>query len=119
MFDDKRLQRRYPIFAQVTIKTRKESEETVIEGVASSISERGIGVYTSVPIKISTDISFDIEFLGAEGKKEDDTVEGQVVWLSKQGDVYFVGIFFNEALDQDKQLTGHGHTGQAQNFNRN
>lgn len=109
MFEDKRLHRRYPMFAQVTIKIRKESEETVIEGVAGSISERGIGVYTSVPIKIGTDITFDIDFLGAEGKTETDTVEGQVVWLSKQGDVYFVGIFFKEALNPEKQPKLHMH----------
>ena len=109
MFEDKRLHRRYPLFAQVAIKRKSESEEAAIEGVASSISEGGLGVYTSVPIRIGTDISFDIDFLGAEGKKETDTVEGQVVWLSKQGDVYFVGIFFKETLNPEKHPKLHMH----------
>ena len=109
MFDDKRLWRRYPIFARVDIKIRKESEETVIEGQLSSISEDGTGVYSSVPMKIGTDISMNIEFIGAEGKIENDTIEGKVAWLSKQRNIYFVGIFFSEVLNQDKQPKLYKH----------
>jgi Tfp pilus assembly protein PilZ len=109
MYDDRRLWRRYPIFARVDIKISNESEETVIEGHLNSISEGGIGVYSAVPMKIGAEISMDIEFFGNEGKIENDTIEGKVAWLSKQGNIYFVGISFNETLNQDKQPKLYKH----------
>jgi hypothetical protein len=77
--------------------------------LVSSISEVGIGLYCYEPIERFMEISMNIEFFNVEGKKENDNIDGKVVWLTRQDDMYYVGVFFKEELSADRQPNLHRH----------
>ncbi len=109
MFQNNRTHRRYSIFARVDIAIKNEIDPDTISAQINSISEVGLGLYSSEPIEHFTEISMNIEFFNVEGKKENDTIDGKVVWLSKQDDIYYLGVFFNEELSADKQPNLYRH----------
>ena len=40
---------------------------------------------------------------------KNDTIEGKIVWLSMKDNIYYLGIFFDEELNADKQHNLHRH----------
>lgn len=109
MFNNNRSHRRYSIFARADILMKNDTNPLTMHTLVNSISEVGVGLYSSVPLERFTEISMKIEFFNVEGKKENDSIDGKVVWLTKQDDMYYLGVFFNEELNAERQPHLHKH----------
>jgi hypothetical protein len=109
MISNNRSYRRYSIFARADILMKNETKPVRIHTLVNSISEVGIGLYSNAPIERFAEISITIEFFNVEGKKENDSIDGKVVWLTRQDEMYYLGVFFNEELDAERQPHLHRH----------
>ncbi len=103
MFQNDRTHNRYPLFARAQIVVKNETNPVEIKTEVSSIAVSGLGVYSAEPIELGSEVSINIEFLSGKGEMMNDTIEGKVVWVSITDDIYFLGIFFDEDLNKDKQ----------------
>jgi hypothetical protein len=81
---DSREYYRYSIFARASILVKNEIDSVAIKTEVSNIAETGLGAYSA-------------------------DIEGKVVWLSMEGDIYYAGIFFDEELNPDKQPNLYWH----------
>jgi c-di-GMP-binding flagellar brake protein YcgR len=106
---DSREYYRYSIFARASILVKNEIDSVAIKTEVSNIAETGLGAYSAEPIGLGSEVSINIEFLSTEGEMKNDAIEGKVVWLSMEGDIYYAGIFFDEELNPDKQPNLYWH----------
>jgi hypothetical protein len=109
MFEATRSHKRYPLFAKATIVKRHETNPVKLITQVSCISKVGLGVYSVEPIAIGSEISIHIGFLNAEGESVEDDIDGRVVWALPQDDFYYMGIFFDEEINPEKQPNLHRH----------
>ncbi|MEC4685269.1 MAG: PilZ domain-containing protein [Nitrospirota bacterium] len=109
MIQNLRRHHRYPILATAVVEVRNDKNPQPIETMVASISQSGMGVYSNAPLEKGTPVTIEITFISVKGIKENDTVEGRVVWLSKLGKIYFVGIAFDEELNPVKQARLYEH----------
>lgn len=72
------------------------------------ISSGGIGLYADNPIEIDTNVSITINFISADGIKTD-SIEGCVVYNKDMGNIYFIGIQFNEEINPENQPALYEH----------
>ena len=109
MEKDSREYYRYSIFARANIVVKNEINSVAIKTEVSNIAETGLGVYSAEPIGLGSEVSINIEFLSTEEEMKNDTIEGKVVWLSMKDDIYYLGIFFDEEFNKDKQPNLYWH----------
>jgi hypothetical protein len=69
----------------------------------ANISKSGLGLYSFSSMRKGSSVSLDITLTSEGGEKLRDTVNGKVVWLSRKGSLYFIGIAFDEYLSLEKQ----------------
>ncbi len=109
MIRNLRRHHRYPILATAVVEVKNDKNPEPIEAMVSSISQSGMGVYSYVPLEKGTPVTIEITFISVKGIKENDTAEGRVVWLSKMGKIYFIGIAFDEELNPVRQSRLYEH----------
>lgn len=95
---DRRWHKRVSITGIAILKFEKRGDIQSIQAVPSNISLEGIGLYADVPIEIDTNISITINFISADGLKAD-SIEGRLVHYKDIGNIYFIGIQFNEEIN--------------------
>jgi hypothetical protein len=108
-FNRTRRNRRYPIFGKAEITTKHEPDPAVVTARVDSISEYGLGIYSTETFKEGTEISLNIDFLNFEGKKERDFIEGMIGWVKTEGNYFHAGIIFDEELNADKHPNLYRH----------
>jgi hypothetical protein len=94
---------RYHFFGKAEITVAED--KTVVDASVANISLAGIGIYSPVPIDKGKKIKIKISFIDKSGKVREDFTEGKVDWLSKLGNIYLMGIFFDEELNVIDQPT--------------
>ncbi|NOY39314.1 MAG: PilZ domain-containing protein [Nitrospirae bacterium] len=95
--------------ATAVVEARNDKNPEPIETMVASISQSGMGVYAYAPLEKGTPVTIEISFISVRGIKENDTAEGRIVWLSKMGKIYFVGIAFDEDLNPVRQPRLYEH----------
>lgn len=73
-----------------------------MQAMTCSISLGGIGLYSDDSIEDDTNVSITINFLSADGIRTD-SIEGCVKYNKKIGDIYFMGIQFDEEVSPINQ----------------
>ncbi len=92
---------RYNFFGKAELTV--SGGETVVHATVANISFAGMGVYSPVPVDKGKRVLVKISFIDRNGKIQKTVTEGKIDWLSKLGDTYAVGIFFDEELNIAKQ----------------
>jgi hypothetical protein len=92
---------RYNFFgkAEITIS----EDWTVSDASIANISFAGLGVYSPVLIRKGKKVKVQISFIDSKGKVQKENTAGKVDWVSKFGNSYLIGIFFDEELNTVKQ----------------
>ncbi|GMT46508.1 MAG: hypothetical protein IEMM0007_0074 [bacterium] len=109
MIQNLRRHHRYPILATAVVEVKNDKKLQPFETMVSSISQSGMGVYAYAPLEKGTPVTMEISFISVKGIKENDTAEGRIVWLSRMGKIYFVGIAFDEELNPVRQPRLYEH----------
>jgi c-di-GMP-binding flagellar brake protein YcgR len=105
---DRRWHKRVSITGIAILKFEKRGDIQSIQAVPGNISLGGIGVYADVPIEIDTNVSITIDFISVDGIKAD-SIEGRVLHYKDIGNIYFIGIQFNEEINPENQPSLHKH----------
>lgn len=108
--EDARKDKRYPVYATALLRNKsggKPSSETMV--AIANISRSGLGLYCFSPMRKGASVSLDITLMGNGGEKRRDSVAGKVVWVSKKGSLYFIGIAFDEYLNPERQPVLYEH----------
>jgi hypothetical protein len=104
---NKRKYTRVPMAGTAVVKFEVKGYVT-IKTTISTISLRGIGLYSHEPIEIDTNVSIAINFITVGGIKGD-SIKGRVKHSKKIGDIYFLGIYFNEEINSKNQPSLYQH----------
>jgi len=108
--EDARREKRYPVYATALVRNRsggKSPSETIV--AIANISRSGLGLYCFTAMRKGASVSLDITLMANGGEKQRDSVSGKVVWVSKKGSLYFIGIAFDEYLNPEKQPVLYEH----------
>jgi len=89
---------RYQIIGEAVIIPRRESGLKPISSQVNNISQGGIGIYTDVPLEMSSEVRVKLLFLEDNLRGEENLLNGRVAFLSKNDDQYFLGISFDHAI---------------------
>lgn len=99
-----RRHKRHPIFGTAVISADSIGSlplETVI--AIANISQSGLGLYSYTSLEKGTTVTIKISFRSTRGRLLQDTVRGDVIWSTKEGNLYFTGIAFNGELNPQDQ----------------
>ncbi len=99
----KRIFRRVPIVASVTLTFGNNGDRQSVPAIVSNISLSGIGIYSDHPITKSTSVKIDVNFISEGGVMRRDSMRGTVVHTNKIDALYYAGIEFDEVLSPAKQ----------------
>jgi len=94
---------RYPFFANAVTCIRKNGRVRHVSGMVNNISPWGLGIRSYSPLRKNMTTCLDLVYINSRGMKEEDSVEGKVVWTSRRGDIYYAGILFNHELNPASQ----------------
>jgi len=92
---------RYNFFGKAEISVPEDG--TIADASVANVSLAGLGVYSPLLIKKGKKIKIKITFIDSKGKAQKEWTEGTVDWVSKLGNSYLMGIFFDEELNAVKQ----------------
>lgn len=108
--EDARKDKRYPVYATALVRDRGgegSPSETMV--AIANISQSGLGLYSFSAMRKGASVSLDITLMANGGEKRRDSVAGKVIWVSKKGSLYFIGIAFDEYLSPEKQPLLYEH----------
>lgn len=94
---------RYHFFGKAEISVSED--ETIVATSVANISLAGLGLYSPVPVGKGKKVKIKISFIDRNGKVRKDFIGGKVDWLSKLGNIYLMGIFFDEEINVINQPT--------------
>jgi hypothetical protein len=94
---------RYHFFGKAEISVSED--KTIVAASVANISLAGLGLYSPVPVGKGKKVKIKISFIDRSGKVRKDFTEGKVDWLSKLGNIYLMGIFFDEEINVINQPT--------------
>jgi hypothetical protein len=92
---------RYHLFGKARIKLLLD--KTAIDACIANISFSGVGLYAPVSIPNGRQVKIKISFFDGDGKIQNSVIEGRIIWHSKLGTFYLVGIRFNEVITTANQ----------------
>jgi hypothetical protein len=104
----KRSHKRFPITGIATLHFEEKGEMKTTQAMLSSISSVGIGLYADMNIEPNKQVSITINFISVGGIKNS-VIEGSVVYNKNIGNIHFVGIQFNEAVNGENQPLLYEH----------
>lgn len=100
---NRRRYERVPLRATATLKVNADQDSKVIQTMVADISLSGIGVYSDNPMREDSDLLIDITFISPDGFIRTDSIGGNTVYSRQMGDLYFIGIEFEQEIDPTKQ----------------
>lgn len=109
MSQNKRRHIRYPIYATAAITLHDNKGQPPIMTLVNNLSQSGLGIYAYAPVRVGIAVTVDLTFINQKPPDNKDTINGKVVWISKEGDLFFVGIYFDEEISQNKHPNLHNH----------
>jgi len=92
---------RYNFFGKA--ETMVSEDGTVADAMIANISFAGLGIYSPVLIRKGKKVKVKISFIDSSGKVQKQYTAGKIDWVSKLGNTYLMGIFFDEELNPAKQ----------------
>jgi len=99
MFSENRRDMRYPFVATAIVKVQGRETSGHITSLANNISPSGMGLRTYTALEKGATASIEVIFSDGRGKRERDTVEGTVAWISRLGKFYLLGVSFLERIN--------------------
>lgn len=99
MHNDYRRYPRYSVSARALITRRDESSPEKLTAQINTISQGGIGFYSNIFFGKSTPVTVEL-LVDAFGRFE--IFDGKIASICLQGEDYFVGIAFDEAISDDR-----------------
>ncbi|MFH1702901.1 MAG: PilZ domain-containing protein [Nitrospirota bacterium] len=102
------MDKRVSLTGSAILKFEKKGNIQSIQAVPGNISLGGMGLIADVLIEIDTNVSITINFISVDGIKTD-SIEGRVVHYKDIGNIYFIGIQFNEEINPENQPSLHKH----------
>ena len=101
MFENYRTYQRYSVSAKAVIRRMAlESQEGLTPRV-TTISQGGMGFYTSVFMEKDTPVSIEFFFGGLQGT-EKNILEGKIASVCTKEKDYFVGVSFEREISYDR-----------------
>ncbi len=102
MFENFRRYPRYSVCAVAIIKRRDAGSPEELDTRVTTISQGGMGFYSSVPMEKATPVLVELLFHAPEGITRKDVLEGKIASISAQGKDYYVGIAFDREISHDR-----------------
>jgi hypothetical protein len=99
MIKNYRRYQRYSICVRAVITRRDEGSPERLTAQVNTISQGGMGFYTSVLLEKATPVSVELMFDSPEGP---DILEGKIASVCSQGNDYFTGIAFDTDISHDR-----------------
>jgi len=115
---NKRKHERIPMVAVATVQYEDMDKRRSVQAMISSISLGGVGLYADHSIEDDNDVSVTIRFIATEGIMETITIEGQVVYNRKIGDMNFMGIQFDDEISDRNHPSLHEYIERALKYSR-
>ncbi|MEW6053320.1 MAG: PilZ domain-containing protein [Nitrospirota bacterium] len=115
---EKRKHKRVPLYGTATLRVKDRDGERSLQALPANISLGGIGLYSDDAIETQTGILMNISFVSAEGEAQADSLEGEVIYVKKIGDIYFLGIRFSEEIDAENAPMLHAHIRKTFDWNK-
>ncbi|HWR57578.1 MAG TPA: PilZ domain-containing protein [Thermodesulfovibrionales bacterium] len=106
---NKRRHKRVPLAATAVIEYALEKDARPIKALIADISLSGVGIYSDRPMREGSGSSIEITFISAEGLTRTSSMQGNAVYTREIGDMYFIGIEFDEEINQERQPFLHDH----------
>lgn len=100
MFENFRRYRRYSTSAKAVIRGGAAELPEGLHTWVTTISQGGIGFYTTMPMKKATPVSVELLQLSQGVKK--DVIEGRIASVTAQGSDYYIGIAFDREIAYDR-----------------
>ena len=97
-----RKQKRFSITGTATLQFEDGGESRTIQAILNNISSFGMGLYANNPVEANQQVSVAINFISIDGIEES-VIEGRVIYSKDLGNIYFVGIKFNEDVNSKNQ----------------
>lgn len=84
------------------IKRRDAGSPEELDTRVTTISQGGMGFYSSVPMEKATPVFIELQFHASEGTMRKDVLEGKIASISAQGKDYYIGIAFEREISYDR-----------------
>ncbi len=91
--------KRYSICAKAVLTKQGEESPERLTVQVNTISQGGMGFYTTVLLEKATPVSVE---LMVESPAGPNVLEGRIASICSQGDDYFTGIAFNNDISYDR-----------------
>lgn len=101
MFENFRRWQRYSTSSRAVIRRRDAGSPEGLNLQVSTISQGGIGFYSSVCMEKATPVSVELLFHVPERMKKRNIFEGRIASVCSQGSDYYVGIAFDREISYD------------------
>jgi len=102
MFENYRRYPRYSVSARVVVRRLDSLSPGGLDTQVTTISQGGMGFYTSVLMEKSTPVSVELLFHASDSAAREDVFEGKVASICAQGKDYYIGIAFDEDISDDR-----------------
>ena len=99
MYREYRRYPRYSVSARALITRRDESSPEKLTAQINTISQGGLGFYSTTFLGKSTPVTVEL-LIDAAGRL--DIIEGRIASICTQEEDYFVGIAFDKAISEDR-----------------
>lgn len=92
---------RNPLYAVAELRYKYAPERGPIESVVAiaNISCSGLGLYSHTPLKKGSHVTLDIS--PSAGKAVKERLEGRIVWVSKEENLYLIGVSLEKELNEE------------------
>jgi hypothetical protein len=101
VFENYRRYQRYSVSAKAVIRRLTAESQEGLTTQVNTISQGGVGFYTSVCMERATPVSIEFLFGSLQGMEKDIFV-GKIASVCSQGKDYFVGVSFEREISYDR-----------------
>jgi len=98
----KREYKRYPLTGTAEIKPLNTNATLSIDTLIANISKVGLGLYSTKPLDLKTEVSITLSFISIHGTLHTEQIDGYVINTKKIGSLNFLGIAFHDEIDQKR-----------------
>lgn len=101
MFENFRRWQRYSISTKALIKRRDEGLPKGVIGQVTTISQGGMGFYSSEYIEKSVPVSIELLLHSSGEIKKKDFLEGKIASICRNDNDYYIGVAFDKEIPGD------------------
>ena len=102
MYKEFRRYPRYPISTKAVVTMLDDGSHERLTTQVITISQGGMGIYTSVLMKKAALVSVKLLLYARDGAVQEDVFEGKIASVCLQENDYFVGIAFDREISYDR-----------------